>query len=427
MNAVSKGHDNPSGTPSRQVKVEQDGLERAVREVLSRQAGTPHRLIRDPADVVIRRANRIRRRRAVTGMSLAATAIIAVTAGAFQFGQEPPRNGSTIAIGEGDHPSRVTWTPTVAPSLPDTGTPLAGVDLVLGQTIATAQGDRVTVVGAGRIERAHRLSDGRGWLAVSAPVTAGRFLWEVSPAGTVQVLLAGADEIVLDAQGHHIAWKQGEVLASARVINGALTSISRAKVPAEARPIRFVGDAVLVRLAPDRPGHTLWRLHSGAFHPGTDQSTHRVFGALPDGRVVGEVVTGASKATCLTLLDPARDLAPARPGCGPRLGGDGLGSVSPDGRWLLANGRSKDGDKALLVDLTALDKAAGPVVAGPAISGAVAWSSPGTAYYHAESVGGLTRVDIDRAITGGSPSRVELTAVPADQPPVVVSGSGGDR
>ena len=409
------------------MNVEQDGLERAVREVFSRQAGTPHATVLDPAEAVIRRANRIQRRRAVAGMGLAATAIIVVSAGAMQLGHEPPPSRSAVVIGERDQLPAVTLAPTVSPPTADTGVPFAEVDLVVGETIATAQGGRVTIVGAGRIERAHRLSDGRGWLAVSAPGLAGRFLWAVAPTGAVQVLLAGADEIVLDAEGRQVAWKQGAVLASARIVNGELASTARTEAPAEAVPLRFVGGAVLVRLAPDRPGHVLWRLHPGAFDPGTDQSTSRIFGALPDGRLVGEVVTGKSGATCLTLLDPARGLAPTGPECGPGLDGDGLGSVSPDGRWLLANGRSEDGPKALLVDLARLDESVEPVVAGPPISGAVAWSTPGTAYYHADAVDRLARVDVDRATGGGPPTLVAITSLPVDRPPVVVSGAEESR
>ncbi|RUL92573.1 hypothetical protein [Verrucosispora sp. FIM060022] len=404
------------------MNVEQDGLERAVREELSRRAAMPHATVPDPADAVIRRAKRIQRRRAVTGMSFAAVAMVMVSAGATQLGQEPPPNGTRVVIGEREQPPEVTWTPTVPAPSPANGTPLAEVDLVLGEAIATAQGRRVSIAGVGRIERAHRLADGRGWLVVSAPGLAGRFLWAVSPTGAVQVLLAGADEIVVDAEGHQVAWKQGSVLASARIINGELSPAARAEVPAEAMPLRIVEGAVLVRLAPDRPGHALWRLHPGVFEPGTDRSTSRIFGALPDGRLVGEVVTGT--ATCLTLLDPAGGLAPTGPECGPRLDGDGLGSVSPDGRWLLANGRSDDGDKALLVDLARLDRSVKPVVAGPAISGAVAWSTPSTAYYHADTVDRLARVDVDRATKGASPTLIALTGWPPDQPPVVVSHGG---
>ncbi|TCB99700.1 hypothetical protein E0H26_03855 [Micromonospora zingiberis] len=395
----------------------QDGLERAVREVFSRQAATPHAVV-DPAAAVIRRANRIQRRRALAGMGLAATAIIVVSAGALQFAHEPPPSGSTVVIGEPDQVPEPPLTPTNAPPTADTGTPLAEVDLVLGETIATAQGRRVRVVGAGPIERAHRLPDGRGWLAVSAPGLAGRFLWAVAPNGTVQVLLAGADEVVLDAEGRQVAWKQGATLGTARIVNGELTATARAEAPAKAMPLRFVGGAVLVRLAPDRPGHVLWRLHPGTLDPGTDTSTGRIFGALPDGRLVGEVVTDPPQGTCLTLLDPASGLVPTSPDCGPELTGDGLGSVSPDGRWLLVNGRAEGGEKALLVDLARLDRSAEPVVAGPAFTGAVVWSTPATAYYYTETAGRLARVDVDRATSGGPPTLLAITG----QPPVVVSG-----
>ncbi|RIV30853.1 TolB-like translocation protein [Micromonospora radicis] len=420
MNVVPEERDNLNATPDRPYEVAQDELEHAVRETFSRQAATPYAPSLDPAAAVIRRANRIQRRRALAGMGLTAVAIVAVTTGALQLGADPPPNGGRVVIGESDQLPEIAWTPTLPPPSPDTGTPLAEVDLVLGDAIATAQGRRVTIVGAGPIERAHRLSDGRGWLAVGTPGLAGRFLWSVSPNGSVQVLLAGADEIVLDEKGRQVAWKQGAELASAQIINGELTAPARAEAPAEAVPLGFVGGAVLVRLAPDRPGHVLWRLHPGVLDPGPDRASARVFGALPDGRLVGEVVTDPP-GSCLTLLDPVPGLTPAGPECGPRLDGAGAGSVSPDGRWLLVNDRSEGRAAAFLVDLESLGSAAEPVTAGPSFTGSVVWSAPGTAYY-ADAEGRVVRVDVGRAAAGRPATTLSIGSLPAGRLPVVVSG-----
>ncbi|PZG15557.1 hypothetical protein C1I95_19320 [Micromonospora craterilacus] len=398
----------------------QSELERAVREAFSRRTAASRAPADDPAGAVIRRANRIQRRRALAGMSLVAVAIVGVSAGAMQLGDDPPPSNSVV-VGEPDPVPDAAWTTVAPPTGPDTETPLAEVDLVLGETIATAQGRRVSVLGAGGVERAHRLADGRGWLAIGTPTPSGRFLWAVTPNGAAQVLLAGADEIVLDQHGQQVAWKQGAMLAAAGIANGELTGTVRADAPAEAVPLRFVDGAVLVRLAPDRPGHVLWQRRPGPLDPGTDRSSTRVFGALPDGRLVGEVATGTPRRACLALLDPTQDLAPAGPECGPELGGDGPGAVSPDGRWLLVNGQSKGQDAALLVDLAGLGSSAVPQVAGPTMTGTVVWNALGTAYY-ADTAGGLVRVDVDRIRISRPAAPVAVPGLKPGESPVVVSG-----
>ncbi|GIJ77224.1 hypothetical protein Xph01_16560 [Micromonospora phaseoli] len=401
------------------MDVPQNQLEDAVREELSRRVAAPRALTGDPASAVIGRANRIQRRRAAAGMSLAAVAIVLVSAGSMQLRDDRPPTGGSVAIGEPDPPPAVTR--TIPPPGPNTMTPFAEVDVVLGEMIVTAQGRMVPLLGTGDVERAHRLTDGRGWLAVGAPTIAGRALWSVRPDGTAQVLLAGADEIILDPEGRRVAWKQGTVLAAAGIVNGELADTVRAEAPAEAVPQRFVDDTVLVRLAPDRPGHVLWGLKPGPLDQGTDRVSTQVFDALPDGRLVGEVAVPAGRPACLTLLDPAQGLAPAGPDCGPEVDGDGRGSVSPDGRWLLVNGRSGDQESALLVDLTRLDRSAEAQPAGPAMTGTVVWSAPGTAYY-ADAAGDLVRVAVDPLRTSRPATPVTLAGLPSGELPVVVSG-----
>ncbi|WP_139233208.1 hypothetical protein [Micromonospora sediminimaris] len=394
-------------------------LEGALREMMSRRAAVTRAVAADPAGAAIRQANRIQRRRTMAGVGLAVLAIVAVSAGSLQLRDNRPPTGGTVVIGDPDQRPLVDR--TIPPPGPDTAPPLAEVDLLIDGSIATAQGRRVALLGTGEVERAHRLTDGRGWLAVGAPTLAGRFLWAVAADGTAQVLLAGADEIVLDADGRQVAWKQGTVLAAAGIVNGELATTVRAEVPAEAVPLRFVNGAVLVRLAPDRPGHVLWPLRPGPLVQGADRASTHIFGALPDGRLVGEITPGTGPTACLILLDPARDLGTGQPDCGPESAGDGRGAVSPDGRWLLVNGRSAGEDSALLVDLTRLDTSTGVRPAGPPMTGTVVWSTPDTAYY-ADAAGGLVRVAVDRVTEGRPAVPTALPGLPAGELPVVVSG-----
>ncbi|QKW11993.1 hypothetical protein [Verrucosispora sp. NA02020] len=424
MNTVSGGRDNQSGAPERLVNMSQDELERAVRETFSRQVATP-RAPHDPAGAVLRRAHRIQRRRTVAGMSLAASAIVLVSVSAMHLRDDHPPPGGTVVIAD-PYPAPDTYR-TVLPSPgPRTETPLAEVDLLVNRTIATAQGRRVTLIGIGAVERAHRLTDGRGWLAVGEPSLAGRSLWAVAADGTARVLLAGADEIVLDRDGRQVAWKQDRVLAAARIVDGELAGTVRADAPTTAVPLRFVDGAVLVRLDPDLPGHVLWPLRPGPLDEGTDRTSQRIFGALPDGRLVGEVSAETPEDACLTLLDPVALRPPEPPACGPTIEGAGLGAVSPDGRWLLVNGRVGEQDRALLVDLTRLDSTRlDPTVpvrpAGPAMTGAVSWNLPDVAHY-ADATGALVRVDAERVRAGRSAVRVTVPGLRDDEPLVVVTG-----
>ncbi|MBQ1025162.1 hypothetical protein [Micromonospora sp. C95] len=396
-----------------------DDLEGALREMLSRRAAVARAAAADPAGVAIRRADRIQRRRTLAGMGLAVLAVVTVTAGSLQLRDDRPPTGGTVVIGEPDQRPLVDR--TIPPFGPDTAPPIAEVDLLIDDSIATAQGRRVPLLGIGEVERAHRLTDGRGWLAVGAPTLAGRFLWAVAADGTAQVLLAGADEIVLNGDGRQVAWKQGSVLAVAGIVNGELADTVRADAPAEAVPVRFVDGAVLVRLAPDRPGHVLWAPRPGPLDLGADRASIHIFGALPDGRLVGGIVPGVGLPACLTLLDPARELAPSQPDCGPETAGDGRGAVSPDGRWLLVNGRSAGADSALLVDLAKFDDSTVVRPAGPPMTGTVVWRTPDTAYY-ADAAGGLVRVAVDRVVAGRPAAPTALPGLPPGELPVVVSG-----
>ncbi|MGN9807826.1 hypothetical protein ACTMSW_00505 [Micromonospora sp. BQ11] len=369
-----------------------DELEQALRETLARQVAVPPRLTADPAGVAIRRAARSQRRRTLAGVALAAVTTVAVSTGMAQLGREPRMpNGTVVVLGDPYASSLPPAPQQVAPPGPAVDLPV-GVDLVVGDVLATADGRRLTLAGLRPVDRVQRTRDSVGWLVVGGPTAAGRSLWSVRPSGPPQVLLSGADEIVLSGDGRHVAWREGTQLGKGAILNNKVIAVVRRAAPDAAFPVGFAGDRVLIRLHPERPGHALWHPPTGQVSVGRDRTTTHIHGTGPTGVVVAQISAGTPRRPCLALLDPARDLAPTRTTCGPALTGDGRGGVSPDGRWLLVNGR----DTALLVDLAATTPTARP--AGPPVAGEVAWTSD-TAL-HATADGLLVQVEAAAVVAG---------------------------
>ncbi|TWJ24153.1 hypothetical protein [Micromonospora endolithica] len=367
-----------------------DELERAVRESLASQAAVPPVLRADLAGVAIRRAGRSQRRRTLSGVTLAALATVLASAGVTRFTQEPtPPDAPVVVLGD-PYPTTSASAPVASPGV-HPGLP-ADVDLVLGDVLATAAGTRVTLTGVRPVDRVQRFRDAEGWLVIGAPTTAGRSLWAVRPNSPPQVLLSGADEIVLSQDSRQVAWREGTKLGKGGILDRRVVAVVRRPAPAGAVPVGFTGDQVVIRLDPDLPGLALWHPPTGKLSTGTDRTTTHVYGTRPDGLVVAQVSTGTPRRPCVALLDPKRYLAPERTICGAVLGTDGHGAVSPDGRLLLANGR----DSALLVDLETVVNAR---PAGPPVTGAVAWTDDTAVHVS----GGRTLV------------RVEAAAVQADR------------
>ncbi|MCG5438031.1 hypothetical protein, partial [Micromonospora foliorum] len=273
----------------------------------------------------------------------------------------------------------------------------------------------------GPAERVQPLPSGGGWLVVGAPSAAGRSLWVVQDDGLVQVLLAGAGTIVLAPDSLQVAWRDGGDLLVAGVVGTQLIGAVRTPVPAAAEPVRFVADSVLVRLDPASAGHTLWRPGAGPLPEALDRKSLNVYGRLPDGRLVGQVATTEPGRTCLAVLAPTRQLDPARTGCGPDLSQDGVGGVSPDGRWLLVNGDSGKAGRSLLVDLQRLGPGATAVAAGPPMTGAIVWSDETHASY-LDGAGELVQVDVGQVRAGKPASPAAVPGVPAGHRPILVQG-----
>ncbi|MFI5833909.1 hypothetical protein ACIA5A_09570 [Micromonospora sp. NPDC051300] len=414
MSGIRPLGDNRTSSPERPLAVGEDELERALRETLSRRVERPGPLRVDPAGDVLRRARRSGHRRTLTGLALAATATVLVTTGMAQL-SEPDGRGGTPTVVLGDPPG-LSATPLASASAPVSrpGPVRAELDLLVGDLLDTSGGERRELTGVGGVERAQRIHDREGWLLTSAATAAGRTLWWVSATGGApQVMLAAADAVAVSADGRQVAWRDGPDLVAAGVVAGQLIAPSRVAAPAGVVPVGFTGDDVLVA-RPDRGGMSVWRRAMGGVPGPVNPDVRAVYGTRPDGLVVGLLATGPARQSCLALLDPARDLTPTRTGCGPKLAADGLGAVSPDGGWLLANGT--DGTAVLVKP--AGDPAAHP--AGPLLAGPVAWTRSGAAL-HVDATGGLVRVKPDRVLAGERPTASAIDGVPPGQRPVVVA------
>ncbi|MET7371110.1 hypothetical protein [Micromonospora arida] len=411
--------DNLRDGPQRSYQVRPDELEGAVRETLSHQVAVARPLSVDPAGQAIRRANRVRRRRGAAGLALAAVTTVLLSAGMAQLGAETRRDGSPIVvIGDPDPTNRPLPTASVPGSAPS---PKTSTSLLFSETLVNADGRTLVLPDVGPAEHVQPLPSGGGWLVVGAPSTAGRSLWVVQDDGLVQVLLAGAGAIVLAPDSLQVAWRDGDDLLVAGVVGTQLIGVVRTPAPATAEPVRFVDDSVLVRLDPASAGHTLWRPGAGPLPEALDRKSLNVYGRLPDGRLVGQVTTTDPGRACLAILTPTRRLEPVRTGCGPDLGRDGIGGVSPDGRWLLVNGESGTAGRSLLVDLQRLGPGATAVAAGPPMTGAVVWSDETEASY-LDGTGELVRVDVGRVRAGKPASPAAVPGVPAGEQPILVPG-----
>ncbi|MFC4148530.1 hypothetical protein ACFO0M_19935 [Micromonospora mangrovi] len=396
-----------------------DELARALRETFASRVAVPRPLTVDPAGVALRRARRTGRRRALAGLALAGIATVAVTTGMAQLGDRPGRQGvPTVVLG--DPPERsASPRPTASPSgRPASGPLRVEVDLIVDATLETTGGEQRPLPGVDPVDRALRISDHGGWLVTSAATAAGRTLWWVPPGdGAPQVVLAAADAVALSPDGRQVAWRDGGEIATAGVISGQLIALVRTPAAADAVPVGFAGDAVLVRRA-GQAGYSVWRPSAGPLPTRAERGVLSTYGTLPDGRVVGQVSAGTPRRPCVALLDPTRQLAPVRTGCGPDLATDGHGGVSADGRWLLANGSGKQG--ALLVDLNQLGADTRARAAGPAVTGAVTWTKGGAALY-VDDKGGLVRVRVDQVVAGHPAIAAPLAGGTPGRRPVLVT------
>ncbi|MEU1888628.1 hypothetical protein ABZ491_24470 [Micromonospora rifamycinica] len=414
MNSSSSRPGNQTGRPERPFAVTDDErLEQALRETLAQRVAVPHRLPFDPAGLALGRARRMRRRRTVAGLALAGVATVLATGGMTQLGGQADRTTAPTVV-LGDPRGLATRSAEPVAPVPAEQAVDGGVDLIVAGVLVTATGQRYDL-GVGPVERAQRLPDRGGWLLTGATTVAGRTLWLVPAGGEPQALLAGAEEIAVSPDGRQVAWRDDGRLFSAGIVAGQLLAIVGEPAPAGMVPVRFIGNQVLLRAGP-QGGHLLWRPSPGT-PPGTVvPNVLDVYGARSDGLLVARVRAGARN--CLALLGP--DLRPRTTRCESTPAADGRGAVSPDGRWLLVNGRLAGATGAILIDLAG--GAAPQRTAGPVIGDVVAWTDPRNAAY-VDRGGALARLRPDRILAGEQATSTPVAGANADVRPVVVAGS----
>jgi len=393
-------------------------LERSLRETFAQQSAVPPVCV-DPAGSVIRRGRRIQRRRGVLGATLVAVATVAVSALSIQF--TAPGGGSTGPAFAGNPlAGPVDASPGVGaatPAAPRIEPP--PVDVVVGTHLHSVSGRLIDLANVGTVVAARRSGD--AFLVVTAAAGYGSTLWVVREDDAPNAVLPAVDEIVLAPDGSRVAWRDGDRMSVAPVAEGRLGTAVQSGAPAGGRLTSFLGAGVL--LARGRPGgvndgYDVWWPARGTHGAAWSESVTSVYGLLPDGRTaVGQVQVGAEKRPCLALLAADGGLAPIRTTCALQLTPAGHGAVSPDGRWLIVNGRpadsarASDPGRATVVELDEVFDGR-PVVrtAEFVLADDVVWTAADT-LLHVGPDGDLIRVTVSR-VSGGGKIELNRVAVP---------------
>lgn len=411
--------DNFRPEPERPTGVTDD-LERALRDCLSGAAGKAGDAypIRndDRVGTAIRRGRRVQRRRSAVGTALVAAATALAAVGVTQAVAAPHRYAGPAWIGDPTPEiERVDPAPlSPSPELPELAVgQRPAVDVVVSGGLRTASGKVVDLAALGQVTQVHEAEG--GWLVVGGQTEDGLALWYVDQNGGQRKVLPQAKAMVLGPDGERVAWVDGARLFSARVVKGQVAAAKQVTAPPQGMPVSFVGSAVLMARSHDGTldAYAVWWPDRGAFQPSWNESAVTIYGPMPDGTtVVGQVAQQPDHAACLALLDASKALSVVKTACATRLAEHGAGTVSPDGRWLVADAATTD--LALLIDLGSAftTKPAPAREAGPPITGGAVWTDAGTVVH--EAAQGLVRVRVDRLAAGKA--GVEDVAVPGVAP-----------
>lgn len=423
--------DNLSPSGRRSYDVTPDELETALREMFARQSARLT-VSADPVQKVLRRARRIQRRRTVVGTAAGAMVVVAATALAVQLPSHDasqsrsafvsaPWNASTTA------PILGVVVDTDQPSRPVTPPP---VDLVVAGTLHTTDGQVVDLSGIGDVVAATQAGD--TWLVVTADASGGGGLWLVGDGTNPQMLLSSVDEVVLAPDGRRVAWRRDSQVFIASVNADRLGVTTSSAVPADVRLLRFLGPGLLLNRVGGAGGYDVWWPHRGLYQASWAETVTAVYGLMPDGRtVVGQIRSEANGQRCLALLDAEQGLSPVRTACSALLAVGEIGSVSPDGRWLVVSGDHATptpyarGRHALVIDLTtAFGEQPFAMPLEFPLNGDVAWIGMDTLVYVSRQ-GAVFRVTLGNGASR-VPTEVERVPLPADwanDRVVVVGGS----
>lgn len=405
-------------------------LERALRECLARQALRPP--VVDLAEPALRRARRIRRGRRSAAAAL--VLLVVVTAGGGWRHLHAEGGAPTLAapsspatVGADTHPTAAATSPS-PPSL-------MSLELVAADRLHTVAGDRIDLSRLGPVTQARRTTG--GWLVVGTARAGRASLWLVPPRGAPRALIAAADAVVLEPDGPRVTWLAAGRVAVATVARGELVQMRDTPLPPRVRPVGFVGEGVLLAGDADGPeprGRGVWWPTRPGHQATWNRSLTTVYGPLPDGRMVAQVVEGTGRP-CLALLAARRGLPVLQRACAVPLATAGVGSVSPDGRWLLAEAAGPAGPDAgrdparaspgaVLVELgAAFQRRPAVRAAGPRLAGAPVWTDPATVLHPGETAE-LVQIAAPRPASNApaAVNRVRVPGLRAGEPVLLVPG-----
>lgn len=387
----------------------------------------------DRADAAVRRARRVRRRRTGAGalsLVLVTTATVVGVVRLADTGIERPYGPAFVGHGP-DQPVTPENTPSTEGQYATDPVALSGsvvpepmahggsppVDLVVAGELRTSTGESINLSAVGAVAEAFRVAE--GWLVLGAQ--AGRAsLWQVAGGEQPRQLLSGVDRLAVAPDGRRIAWRAASSLYVGSVAKGEVQRAGETPATGDALPVGFVGAGVLVTT---RAGgrYDVWWPDRGRYVANWRSLPSGVYGPLPDGRtVVAQVPGGSAAQPCLALLDATDALAVRKRACDVPLNPGAVGWLSPDGRWLVAEGAV---DVAVLVDLAdAFGDRRPAIAAGPGPYGPAVWIDPRT-LVHAGPGRQLVRLHLDR-LAAGQGGGVERISVPdaeeASEPIMVV-------
>jgi hypothetical protein len=407
--------------------VSSDELEKALRHCFSREVAR-YLDSADRAGAAMVRARRARRRRAgANTVAVVLVTALAVT-GLIRLNTElPGRTYSPAFVGEG--PSEAPSDPPAAAyDVASEAAPLSGevqqqklaaggtlpVDLVVAGHLRTTDGDSINLAMVGAVAEAYRVSG--GWLVVGTKRVGRSSLWQVAKGAKPVELLSGVERLTLSLDGGRVAWRFADRLFVGTLTKGELARDRNTPAPADGQPVGFVGAGVLLASASGRR-YDVWWPDMGPYEPTWRDLPSGVYGSLADGRTVVAQVPGRSSAQpCLALLDATAKLVVREQTCDVPLTAGAVGWLSPDGRWLVAEGAK---DASILVDLANAFGDRPPAVdAGPGPYGPAAWIDADTVV-HAGPGHELVRLDLAR-LADGQKGGVEWISVS-----IVESAVGG--
>lgn len=338
-------------------------IEDALREAFAARAGsTPPTSLNGIADVAIRNAGRIRRRRRTAMTGFAAFIVMAVAAISTFHVLTP---AATDAVATENFGSKTAQPPATTGT--QTAPPAATREInAMDWQAQPSQTTRLQLPDNGTVAAAYKAKD--GYLVVNSTESDGKQLVLQDEHDKQQVLVKKASNIVVAKGGDKVAWAQeGTLTVAARsggtstttpstktattAAPGRQTLIPQAtiKVPSAAVPVTFVGsDLVLGR--EEGGGFDVWYAGRG-YTESWDDSVLRIFGA-PDTKSVYAEIKPADPDTsmCLALLALDQPFKVLQQRCGLPMAAKSGGRVSPDGHWL---GYPVEGLKQIaMLDLT---------------------------------------------------------------------------